>query len=259
MRYDYCSRTDTGLVRINNEDAVAVDPMAGIVVLADGMGGYSAGEVASGIAIDVMGSQLHEQLSRAVPAAHQLPQVLQHCTDLANQAILQTARAHPDYRGMGTTLVVGLLRGHRLVVGHIGDSRCYCWRQGQLSQLTCDHSLLQEQINAGLMTTHQAQTSVYRNLVTRALGVEDAVQLEVKEWPVQAGDEYLFCSDGLTEMVDHPGLSRIMATPARLALKAELLIQAANDAGGRDNISVILVQALPRQGVINRISRLLRR
>jgi len=256
MRYDYCARTDRGLQRANNEDAVAVDPAAGLAVLADGMGGYSAGEVASALAVQVICAQWPALLKLASSGGHDARQLLQQCADLANQAIWQAAHADPNCYGMGTTLVVGVLLEDRLLVGHVGDSRCYCWRDGQLHPLTRDHSLLQEQLSAGLISVEQAKTALHRNLVTRALGVEETVRMDVTEWPVQPGDTYLMCSDGLTEMIDHEGLTRLMAEPLTLELKAELLIQSANQAGGRDNISVILVQALPAQAAANSHSRL---
>jgi serine/threonine protein phosphatase PrpC len=139
--------------------------------------------------------------------------------------------------------VVGVFSGDRLLVGHIGDSRCYRWRGGELLQITKDHSLLQEQIDAGLVTLEQAATSSIKNLVTRALGVEEVVLLEVNEYPVELGDIYLMCSDGLSDMVDDASIARIVGVDADLASKASLLVDTANEQGGRDNISVLMVEA----------------
>ena len=133
------------------------------------------------------------------------------CVDNANRSIFNAANSNPQYSGMGTTLVVGVFQDGRLMLGHIGDSRCYRLRGGELEQITKDHSLLQEQMDAGLITPEQAAVSTNKNLVTRALGVEDAVLLEVNEHRVEPGDIYLMCSDGLSDMVDDEGIARILA------------------------------------------------
>jgi protein phosphatase len=144
---------------------------------------------------------------------------------------------------MGTTLVVGVFREDWLLLGHIGDSRCYRWRRGELTQLTRDHSLLQEQIDAGLLTPQQAASSMNKNLVTRALGVESTVALEVTEHLVETGDLYLMCSDGLSDMVSDAITAGLLAQPVSLAVRARSLVDAANAQGGRDNITVLLVEA----------------
>jgi protein phosphatase len=156
---------------------------------------------------------------------------------------------------MGTTLVVGVFQDGRLMLGHIGDSRCYRLRQAQLDQITKDHSLLQEQMDAGLITPEQAATSTNKNLVTRALGVEDAVLLEVNEHKVEPGDLYLMCSDGLSDMLDDEAIAQILAGDGSLEQKSVQLIDAANANGGRDNISVLLAQAnsgSKKRGLISR-------
>jgi protein phosphatase len=156
---------------------------------------------------------------------------------------------------MGTTLVVGVFRDDKLVLGHIGDSRCYRLRTDVLEQITKDHSLLQEQMDAGLITPEQAATSSIKNLVTRALGVDEAVLLEVNEHPVQAGDLYLMCSDGLSDMVDDASICKIVAAEASLEQKAKQLIDMANENGGRDNISVLMIEvheATEKRGLIAR-------
>jgi protein phosphatase len=157
---------------------------------------------------------------------------------------------------MGTTLVVGIFKDAKLLVGHIGDSRCYRLRAGNFQQITKDHSLLQEHIDAGLISLEQAATSSIKNLVTRALGVEEAVLLEVNEYPVEMGDIYLMCSDGLSDMADDAAIARIVSSEADLNQKAGLLIEAANDLGGRDNISVLLVEIseeAEKRGLIARL------
>ncbi|MGJ7581721.1 Stp1/IreP family PP2C-type Ser/Thr phosphatase [Variovorax sp. RHLX14] len=244
--WDFEALTDTGRVRANNEDAIAVDPALGFAILADGMGGYNGGEVASGMAIALLRASFGRWLAHAgVRApARSVCLALQVGTDEANSAILEAGSANPHLHGMGTTLVLAVLGPDRAVVGHIGDSRCYRLRNGQFDQLTRDHSLMQDQLDAGLITPEQAAQSPHRNLVTRALGIERAVELEVNEYPVLPGDLYLLCSDGLSEMVQDAVMQRILLQNDTLSDKAALLVAAANDNGGRDNISVVLARAL---------------
>ena len=149
---------------------------------------------------------------------------------------------------MGTTLVVAVCREARLLLGHVGDSRAYRWRGGRLSQITRDHSLLQEQIDAGLITAEQAAFSANKNLVTRAVGVEDTVLLETHLHEVQAGDVYLLCSDGLSDMVDDAGIAQLLQTHGSIESAGSALVEAANEAGGKDNISLILVRAATGTG-----------
>jgi protein phosphatase len=177
------------------------------------------------------------------------------CVDNANRSIFNAANSNPQYSGMGTTLVVGVFQDGRLMLGHIGDSRCYRLRGGQLEQITKDHSLLQEQMDAGLITPEQAATSTNKNLVTRALGVEDAVLLEVNEHRVEPGDVYLMCSDGLSDMLDDDTIAQVLSGEGSLEQKTVQLIDGANANGGRDNISVLLAQASSgsrKRGLISR-------
>ena len=245
MNYQFCLRTDTGRVRENNEDSVLLDEPSGLAILADGMGGYNAGEVASSMTTEHVQRELAAWLvqTRDHVNAREVRRALEVCIDNANRAIFEAAQANRHYSGMGTTLVVGVFQPFRLVLGHVGDSRCYRWRRSLLTQLTRDHSLLQEQIDAGLVTPEQAAVSTNRNLVTRALGVADAVLLEVAEHRVNPGDLFLMCSDGLSDMLGGGEIARILAGAVPLEHKAEQLVDAANDHGGRDNISVLLVQA----------------
>jgi protein phosphatase len=170
------------------------------------------------------------------------------CVDNANRAIFNAANSNPQYAGMGTTLVVAVFRNGRLLLGHVGDSRCYRLRGGRLQQITRDHSLLQEQIDAGLITPEQAAFSANKNLVTRAVGVEDTVLLETHQHEVQGGDLYLLCSDGLSDMLDDAGITQVMLAHEPLDSCTRALIAAANDAGGKDNISVILIRATGGNG-----------
>jgi protein phosphatase len=165
------------------------------------------------------------------------------CVDNANRAIFNAANSNPTFSGMGTTLVVAVMRPGRALVGHIGDSRAYRFRDGQLLQITKDHSLLQEQIDAGILTPEQAAVSANKNLVTRAVGVEDFVLLETRAHDLLSGDTLLLCSDGLSDMLEDRQIAEVMAGSSELSEMAERLISAANAAGGRDNIAVILVRA----------------
>ena len=258
MNYEYAALTDTGRTRVNNEDSVAVDPAAGLAVLADGMGGYNAGEVASGMATAFITTELGQWLSQAEGRVlpRDIKRAMEICVENANTSIFNSACSNPDYSGMGTTLVVGAFLGPRLLLGHIGDSRCYRWRNNVLVQITRDHSLLQEQLDAGLITAAQAAISPNRNLVTRALGVEASVMLEVNEFKVEAGDVYVMCSDGLSDMVSDAAISAEFSRSTALDTLAENLIHLANDAGGRDNISVLLVkasQSIKNRGLIDRL------
>ena len=243
--YDFFALTDTGRVRINNEDAVAVHEAARLVLLADGMGGYNAGEVAAGMAISLVGAELAQWLEDAPTRTSiaAVRQALLACVENANQAILGAAQANPQYLGMGTTLVAGVFWGNRLILGHIGDSRCYRLRAGELRQITRDHSWLQEQIDLGLLTPAQAALSSLGNLVTRALGVEGDAHLEVNEFVVEPQDLFILCSDGLSDMLSDAGLAELARRPMALAEKAEHMVAMANANGGRDNISVLLAHA----------------
>jgi PPM family protein phosphatase len=258
MMYKFCANTDTGRARDNNEDSVVFDEETSLAVLADGMGGYNAGEIASGMATAFIMSELSRWLTEAGEGAKSkdVRRALEICVDNANLSIYNSANSNAHYAGMGTTLVVVVFRDDKLMVGHIGDSRCYRARKGVFEQITKDHSLLQEQIDAGLITKEQSVNSSIKNLVTRALGVEESVLLEINEYAVEVGDIYLLCSDGLSDMVDDPSIARIVSDGTDLTLKADSLIQLANLHGGRDNISVVLVEVkedAERRGIIARL------
>lgn len=242
--------TDVGLKRDHNEDAVAGDVESGLLVLADGMGGYKAGEVASEIAVLTIVAELKESLADFAPGQVDLmtglqreSELIQHAVAKANADIYHVSQTQPQCTGMGTTLVVALFTNNRVLVGHIGDSRMYRLRGQELVQLTEDHSLLQEQIRAGLITPEDARQSANKNLVTRALGVDPEVELELHEHVVLPGDIYLLCSDGLTDLVEDEEIYLTLSSlSANLDLAAHQLVQMANDYGGKDNISVILAR-----------------
>ena len=241
----YAGLSDVGRLRQNNEDSLAWDAAASVAVLADGMGGYNAGEVASKMAVDhVMQRMVQWAKDTEMPTTLRvLKRVMEASVDEANREIFDAAHTNPAYAGMGTTLVfLSFALEGRVVVGHAGDSRAYRLRDGSLSQLTRDHSLLQEQVDAGLLTPEQVHAFGYRNFITRALGVEDAVVLDINDFDVQAGDVYLLCSDGLTDMVDDVDIATVLTSDGSLDQRASTLINWANRNGGRDNVTVLLVE-----------------
>ena len=245
MNYTFCAQTDPGRVRENNEDSVAFDAATNLGVLADGMGGYNAGEIASGMATAYIKSELTRWLSEASLQANagEVRRAIEICVDNANRSIFAASCSNSQYAGMGTTLVVGVFLDNRLLLGHVGDSRCYRWRGNTLLQITKDHSLLQEQIDAGLLTPEQAATAPNKNLVTRALGVDDVVSLELNEHRVEPGDIYLMCSDGLSDMMQDSAIAGVLQHGISLLPMVQELVTLANQNGGRDNITVLLIQA----------------
>ena len=246
------SCTDPGMVRSHNEDSIASDAASGLVVLADGMGGYNAGEVASGIATTVITTELRKLFTKVRPfevdpetSTPVASKLVREQVKKANTSIFQAAQSQPQYAGMGTTLVVCLFYDNKILVAHLGDSRLYRLRGDDFRQITRDHSLLQEQIDSGLITAEQAKNAQHKNLVTKALGIDPSVEPEIHEYPTRAGDLYLLCSDGLCDMVDDEAIgTALQALGGNLKLAAQQLVQMANDNGGRDNVSVILVRVL---------------
>lgn len=248
---EFAAKTDTGLVRSQNEDAVAVSPAYGFALLADGMGGYNAGEVASSMAIDVARNALEEGLARmsdeqpesSRQRLRQIHQLLTDSVQRANTAILEAARDRPECSGMGTTVVAAVFHFDRVSVAHVGDSRAYRYRDGALEQITRDHSLLQEQIDAGLVSPEWARFSQNKNLVTRAVGVGPTMDVELHDHQTKAGDIYLLCSDGLSDLLPDQEICDVLTQgQAVLEDACDALVKRANDNGGVDNISVILIR-----------------
>lgn len=257
--------SDAGRVREHNEDTIGTDADIGLVVLADGMGGYKAGEVASGIAVRTVMSLLKDAVERedlgirdAASGLSRPGILLRDAIHRANKIIYQTARTQANCEGMGTTVVAGLFYDDRLTIAHAGDSRLYRLRGNEFTQVTQDHSLLQELVARGFYTPEEAQRAAAKNYVTRALGVEATVDVDVTEIPVEKGDVFLLCSDGLSDMVDDDDIKLTISTfGANLRTLARQLVLLGNDNGGRDNISVVLVKALDafpaRRGILDRI------
>ncbi|MFC5474653.1 Stp1/IreP family PP2C-type Ser/Thr phosphatase [Paraherbaspirillum soli] len=245
---EFAAKTDIGMVRTQNEDAVLVNESLHLAVLADGMGGYNAGEIASSIATvaiqEELESQLQEYHRQDQPEGEPpIRQWLMESVRQANNAIINAARREPEYRGMGTTVVVALFRDDCVDIAHVGDSRAYRFRDGQLEQLTRDHSLLQEQIEAGLIRAEDAQFAYNRNVVTRAVGVDFQLVVDVNQHSIQPGDLYLLCSDGLSDRMPASDIARLISDAQGDIKKAcNMLVQAANACGGQDNVSVILIK-----------------
>jgi protein phosphatase len=244
--------SDTGKVREHNEDTIAIDPDIGLLVLADGMGGYNAGEVASGIAVKTILNLVREAVARedlegndpetglARPSI-----ILRDAIYRANKIIHQTSKTQPQCEGMGTTVVTCLFYDNRVSIAHVGDSRLYRLRNDQFSQVTMDHSLLQELVDRGFYSQQEAMRATNKNYVTRALGVEPNVEVELHEEPVHKGDFYVLCSDGLSDMVEDDDIHLTINTfSANLDSVAKQLMQLANDNGGRDNISLAMAHVL---------------
>jgi len=248
---EIATRSDPGRIRPHNEDSILANPDLGLVVLADGMGGYNAGEVASGMATTLLGSGLAGALADPgsgegrADGGQRAAAALARELACTNEVIYEAAVNQPQYAGMGTTVVAAIFHDDQVTVAHVGDSRLYRLRSGLLELLTHDHSLLQEQIDDGIITAEQARQSKNRNLLTRALGVDPVVEAEIRDHDTLPGDIYLLCSDGLTDMV---GEDRIAATIRELGTEgdrcAARLVELANEGGGRDNVSVALVRVL---------------
>jgi protein phosphatase len=249
--------TDPGRVRDHNEDCIESRPESGLYVLADGMGGYNAGEVASGMATSLIADGLVEAWSpREVgrlgrEEAMALSQkLITEQIGRANSAIFTTSQNNPECAGMGTTLVVCLFYDNFITVAHIGDSRLYRLRGDGFEQVTRDHSLLQEQLDSGLITPEEAKLSQNKNLVTRALGIDPTVEAELHVYETQPDDIFLLCSDGLSDMVEDEELRLTLITlKNNPSLTVQQLVQAANDNGGRDNISAMLIRVAEPYGV----------
>ena len=244
------SSTHPGMVRSHNEDSVVYDASCGLVVLADGMGGYNAGEVASGITVSVMSTEIVDVLRHKSAAEKNENSgedlgvvLLRDNVQKANDSIYYAAQSQPQYAGMGTTVVAGLFYDNHLAVAHVGDSRLYRLRGEVFEPITRDHSLLQEQIDGGVISEKDARVSRNKNLVTRAVGIDPIVKTEVHVHDVHVGDLYLLCSDGLNDMVEDEDIGTTLTMlRANLPLAASQLVQMANDNGGRDNVSLILIK-----------------
>lgn len=239
------ARSDTGRVRATNEDAVLVMEGVPWLALSDGMGGYRGGEVASRVALAAVASLAPAEVAPEMGLTGAL-ELMERAIQEANAAIFREVGRQPALAGMGATIVSALFWSGRLVVGHVGDSRMYRLRGGELLRLTRDHSLIQEQLDRGLIAPDEVAFSPDRGRLTRALGVDPQVQPDMASYPAFPGDVYLLCSDGLTDMVTDRDLATVLAlAEGRLQATADELVALANARGGKDNISLIMAQVPP--------------
>ena len=243
-------QTDVGSVRDHNEDAIAMDEALGLAVLADGMGGHRGGEMASAITVSTVMETLKKKLKKLNTGdtdddtGYSVESMAVHDAVIkANDKVYKASNENQQYKGMGTTVVVALFYDNRFTVAHVGDSRLYRLRDGVLEQITRDHSLMQELIDRGFYTPEQARQSLNKNLVTRAIGIEEGVQIDIQEDVALVDDIYLLCSDGVTDMIEDSLIQEtIMKCGDDLEKAASELVRQANEHGGKDNISVILIR-----------------
>ena len=241
--------SDVGLVRDHNEDKIGWDTNLSLVLLADGMGGHNAGEVASEMAVNCIIDSLRNALLPEADDDSDYMEIVSEAVKYANSQIIKTASADPQCAGMGTTIVLTLFHNDSVVFAHVGDSRIYCFCEHELSPVTRDHSLVQEMLDNGFLNEEEALTSSNRNLITRALGIGEAVDVDVIERKTGEQEVYLLCSDGLTDLVTDGEIAEILrqylnadeVTSTALEAIVTSLVSTANERGGKDNISIVLV------------------
>lgn len=241
MKITSHGKTDVGLRRTNNEDAYIIQKDAAFSAVSDGMGGAAAGEIASLIFV-----QTAQEVFGTLPLSEQETYIsVQEVFRLGNERILDHVTANPDHKGMGCTAELIGFYDDRYVIGHIGDSRTYLFRDGTLRQITKDHSLVQSQLDQGLISQEEARRHSLRHIVLRALGIGTAVSLDIIRGKILPRDIFLLCSDGLTDMIDDAAINDIMRAGKNLVTTIDLLIEAAKTAGGKDNITVVLCEVNP--------------
>ncbi len=238
-KIEFIGKTDVGLIRANNEDTFVISSEANFCLVADGMGGAAAGEMAS----QIFAQTADEVFAGGTPGTEQEAiDCVQTTFRRANDRILAHVEQYPDHQGMGCTAEVLAFTGSGFVIGHMGDSRTYRFRQGILKQLTKDHSLVQDQIDQGLITEEQARSHSMRNVILRAVGVRPSPALDTLRGPIFRGDLFLLCSDGLTDMVEDSQISQVLSLEGHVSLKIQHLVDLAKKAGGKDNITVVLAE-----------------
>jgi PPM family protein phosphatase len=241
MKLSACGKTDVGIVRSNNEDSLFVSAADGLFIVADGMGGHAAGEIASAMAIRLVCDQLIPRLQSSGTCG-ELEPLLVEAVHTANRELAQAAGRNPAWKGMGTTLTILLLQAGQAQLVHVGDSRMYRYRNGQLLQFSDDHSLVGDQLRQGLISAAEAKSSSLRNILLQAVGITPELEICRKQLPLAEQDRFLLCSDGLTEMLSDQQIAALCATTPDLNQLCDLLVAEAKAAGGKDNITVVLVQ-----------------
>ena len=247
--------TDVGQVRPHNEDSILLSTDLHLYAVADGMGGHKGGEFASRICLDTMKDYLnmaakgHAPLVGEADASHsEAANLLGSAVNFANRAVFEAAASKPEWRGMGTTIVALTVQGSHVAIAHVGDSRAYLFRAGRFEQITQDHSWIEEQVRAGLMTKDEALFAKGRNVLTRAIGQNEQVKVDLDELDLQNGDTVLLCSDGLFGMIADEEIAALLAVSGTVEKACSELVACANGRGGRDNISVILIAAAEEKG-----------
>lgn len=266
LQVDVGARSDIGRARTNNEDCYYVLLEPNLFVVSDGMGGHAKGELASKLAVETVVK--HFQEGEGNPAAPFFGEAradlcdrtnrLASAVDLANRKICESAAKHPAQRGMGATVVAALVRDHMLSIVHVGDSRAYLLRAGALEQLTTDHSLVNEHLRLGLMTPQQAESSELQNMLTRAVGAREDLDIDAYEHLLLDGDSVLLCTDGLTRMVSHSEIAKTLMATEDAQVAADRLVELANAHGGKDNVTVVVVR-IRFCGALGRFYRWVRR
>lgn len=256
-KLEIAAMSDPGRVRKNNEDSISASPGLGLVVLADGMGGHLAGEVASGLAVDLITQHIKQSIEETNGGnssgnASLQTENIKAAVQLANTAIYEGSQTQPECAGMGSTVVAVLFHGTKISFGHVGDSRLYRLRNGKLDLLTEDHSVVQELLSRGLISPEEAHKSYNKNLVTRALGIETNVDVDVQELETKKNDLYLLCSDGLTDVfMDDRIRDMLSKNLGNLEGAVRYMVNEVNSNGGPDNVSIMLVRTSGEFGRIN--------
>ncbi len=259
-------KTDKGMVRPGNEDALLIDEGLNLLAVADGMGGHKGGEVASNMALDILKDYLLKVsggssafMGNVDPTVSKQANLLASGIRLANQAIFEAAASNPSWQGMGTTIVAVLVKERRAGIAHAGDSRLYLLRAGQLRQITGDHSLVAEQVRQGIITAEEAQKSSRKNVITRALGQWQDLEIEMQDLDLMDGDKLLLCSDGLSGMVSDPEISALLAAYPVPERACGALIEVANSYGGKDNITTIVAEFQKAKGLVSGLKKIFQR
>jgi len=235
----FSGKSDVGLMRSNNEDAFLIKQELGMCAVADGVGGAASGEVASHIFCDTS-LELFSQGN--THSEEDTIKMMQAAFQLANERILNKARREPAHNGMGCTAELLKFFDSIYSIGHVGDSRVYLFRQGQLKQITKDHSLVQEQIDQGIISTLEARKHSLRHHILRAVGINDSLAVDFIKGRTMPGDIFLLCSDGLSDMIEDSIIQQVLSLPSSLEQKTDILIESAKSAGGYDNITVVLCE-----------------
>jgi len=235
----FSGKSDVGLRRLNNEDAYLIKPEIELCTVADGMGGAASGEVASRIFCDTVSDLFMQSDTRSEEDALK---VMHTTFQLANERILEKAKREPEHSGMGCTAELLKFCGGTYILGHVGDSRVYLFRKGQLKQISKDHSLVQEQLEQGLISVTEAKTHALRHIILRAVGINDSLAVDFVKGRIAPGDIFLLCSDGLSDMIDDSAIQQALSLSVALDQKTDTLIEAAKSAGGHDNVTVVLCE-----------------